>query len=283
MSIAKLQPLSAFPLSARRGVHAVLTDIDDTLTLAGRLTAGAFVAMDALHRAGIAVVPVTGRPAGWCDQIARQWPVRGVVGENGAFFFSYDPSARRVVRRYWFDTDRRAADRRRLDALRARILAEVPRAAIASDQAYRESDLAIDWCEDVDALSEAEVAHVAALAREVGATVRVSSIHINIWFGEFSKLDMARRFASEMLGISAESEADKFVFVGDSPNDVTMFGYFPHSVGVANVLKFRGRLEAEPTYVTPSEGGDGFAELARAILEVHGALGGVQEFDPCPC
>lgn len=98
MTDRKLQPLAAFSLAARRGVCAVLTDIDDTLTMHGRLTASAYAAMERLDKAGIAVVPVTGRPGGWCDLIARHWPVKGVVGENGAFYFSYDAEARRVVR-----------------------------------------------------------------------------------------------------------------------------------------------------------------------------------------
>ena len=269
MTAAKLKPLTDFPIAARRDIACVLTDIDDTLTINGRITASAFTALEALDRAGIAVVPVTGRAAGWCDHIARHWPVRGVVGENGAFYFSYHRGSRRVVRRYWYEAARRIADKTRLNALRDRILQEVPRAGIASDQAYRECDLAVDWCEDVDPLSQSEVERVVALAKEVGATVRIASIHVNVWFGEFSKLGMSQRFAGDVLRMDTETAAERFVFSGDSPNDETMFGYFPHSVGVANVLKFRGRLEAEPTYVTPSEGGDGFAELARAILEAR--------------
>jgi HAD superfamily hydrolase (TIGR01484 family) len=223
--------------------------------------------MESLDKAGIAVVPVTGRPGGWCDQIARQWPVAGVVGENGAFYFSYDAANRVVRRSYWFSEARRARDRLRLDALAREIRQAVPRAGIASDQRYRESDLAIDWAEDVGPLSEGEINNIVEVAASAGATVRISSIHINIWFGDFSKLEMAKRLGSEVLGLDPDGHPEKFVFVGDSPNDVTMFGFFPNSVGVANVLKFRGRLEAEPTYVTTEEGGDGFLEVANTLLE----------------
>ena len=262
-----LRPLSCFPPDHRRLVRCVLTDIDDTLTIAGRLTASAFEAMEPLDRADIAVVPVTGRPAGWCDQIARQWPVAGVVGENGAFYFSYDAANRAVRRSYWFSEARRARDRLRLNTLAREIRQAVPRAGIASDQRYRESDLAIDWAEDVGPLSEGEINKIVGVAASAGATVRVSSIHINIWFGNFSKLEMAKRLGSEVLGLDPDAHPEKFVFVGDSPNDVTMFGFFPNSVGVANVLRFQGRLEAEPTYVTTGEGGDGFLEVAHALLE----------------
>ncbi|WP_374445720.1 HAD family hydrolase [Stella sp.] len=261
-----MRPLSQFPPQALARVRCVLTDIDDTLTSGGLLRPSAFEAIHRLAQSGIQVVPVTGRPAGWCDLIARQWPVAGVVGENGALWFRHDPSGRGIVRGYWFDAERRRVDRARLDALARRIAQEIPGARPASDQAFRESDLAIDWCEDVARLGRAEVERVVALAEEAGATVRVSSIHVNIWFGQFSKLAMTERFLAEAIGVDMRAHPETFVFVGDSPNDSSMFGFFQNSVGVANVLAFAGRIEAEPAYVTPSTGGDGFAELAEALL-----------------
>ena len=144
-----LRPLAEFPRGQRASVRAVLTDIDDTLTDHGRLPAAAYDAMERLRGAGLIVIPVTGRPAGWCDLIARQWPVDGVVGENGAFYFRHIDAERRMARVYAIDASTRAADRARLQVIKAEVLAEVPGAAVASDQAYREADLAIDFCEDV--------------------------------------------------------------------------------------------------------------------------------------
>jgi HAD superfamily hydrolase (TIGR01484 family) len=261
-----MKPLAAFPSAIRRAVRCVLTDIDDTLTTDGRLTASAYTAMERLSRAGIAVVPVTGRPAGWCDMIARQWPVDGVVGENGAFYFRHDEAGRRFLRRFWVPEETRRADRERLWTIARRILEEVPGTGIASDQQYREADIAIDWCEDVAPLSDGEVRRIVEIAEAAGATARVSSIHVNMWFGDFSKLGMARRFVSDMRELDVDADPEAFVFVGDSPNDQTMFAHFPHAVGVANVLRFRDQLTRPPTYVSPSEGGDGFAEVADALL-----------------
>ncbi len=139
-----MRPLSQFPVESRRRVRFVLCDIDDTLTLEGRLPAVAYGAMERLRAAGLKVVPVTGRPAGWCDHIARMWPVDAVVGENGAFFFHHDDAARAMRRRYWKSATERAADLGRLEALAKKVLAAVPGAAIAADQPYREADLAID-------------------------------------------------------------------------------------------------------------------------------------------
>jgi len=257
-----MQPITA--MSAK--VRGVFTDIDDTLTTAGRMTAQSYAALERLRRAGLVTVPITGRPAGWCDHIARLWPVDAVVGENGAFYFRYLEAERRMVRRYLQDEGERAGNRRRLEALARTILDEVPGAAVAADQRYRESDLAIDYCEDVPRLPAESVARVVELFEAAGATAKVSSIHVNGWFGDYDKLGMTRRLMAECFSVDLDAEREAFVFVGDSPNDAPMFEYFPLSVGVANVREFAGRLASEPAFVTERAGGAGFAELAERLL-----------------
>ncbi|MFQ5954949.1 MAG: HAD-IIB family hydrolase [Kiloniellales bacterium] len=261
-----MRPLSEFPVDVRRGVRFVLCDIDDTLTDHGRLPAKAYGAMERLRTAGLKVIPVTGRPAGWCDHIARMWPVDAVVGENGAFYFHHDDAARTMRRRYWKAAAERAADLSRLEALGAEVLAAVPGAAIAADQAYREADLAIDYREDVPPLKAGDVARIVALCERAGARAKVSSIHVNAWFGEFDKLAMTRVLFDELFALDLDRVRESVVFAGDSPNDVPMFAYFPNAVGVANVRDFTGRLAAEPAWVTQARGGDGFAELADALV-----------------
>lgn len=263
------RPLREFPAEARRRVRRVLCDIDDTLTLSGRLPAIAYTGLERLSAAGFTVVPITGRPAGWCDMIARFWPVDGVVGENGAFYFRYDHGRRVMVRRFVKDEAERAADRRRLADLEARILAEVPGAKVAADQAYRVADLAIDVREDVTPLPREAIDRIVALFEAAGATAKVSSIHVNGWFGRYDKLATTRRFYAEALGADLEAERETTVFVGDSPNDVPMFRYFPNAVGVANVADFADRLAAWPRWITTGRGGHGFAEVAEALLEAR--------------
>jgi HAD superfamily hydrolase (TIGR01484 family) len=262
----RLRPLADFPAAERARVRVVMTDIDDTLTDHGRLPAVSYAALERLSDAGLHVVPVTGRPAGWCDLIARQWPVDGVVGENGAMYFRYLDGERRMLRVYARDPAARAADRARLDEIRAAVLAEVPGAAVAADQAYREADLAIDFCEDVPPLPRAAVDRIVEIFVRHGAVAKVSSIHVNGWYGTYDKLSTARRFLAEALGIDAEAEREAIVFAGDSPNDAPMFGYFPQSVGVANVLDFADRLGHKPRWVAEARGAQGFAELAAALL-----------------
>jgi HAD superfamily hydrolase (TIGR01484 family) len=268
-----MKPLAAMPREIAGAVRGVLCDIDDTLTTGGQLTPEAYAALGRLREAGMLTIPVTGRPAGWCDQIARMWPVDAVVGENGAFYFCYDRSARRLLKRYRDGADMRAANRTRLLAVRDRILAEVPGAGIASDQPYRESDLAVDYCEDVPRLPDAAVDRIVAIMRSAGMTARVSSIHVNGWFGEYDKLAMTRVLMRERFDIDLDAERTRYIFIGDSPNDAPMFAFFPNAVGVANVAMFGSRVESPPAYITRAESGGGFVELADFLTRVHRAQG----------
>lgn len=266
-------PLENMPQTVRARVRGVFVDIDDTLTTRGRLTGQAYAALEALQQSGVLVAPVTGRPAGWCDHIARMWPVSAVVGENGAFYFRYD-RARHKMRRRWQDSDaERAEKRRRLSSLAERILHEVPGAAVAADQRYRETDLAIDFCEDVQRLRLEEINRIVALFEQRGATAKVSSIHVNGWFGSYDKLRMTRIMMSEAFGVDLDKEREHYLFVGDSPNDAPMFAYFPHAVGVANVREYSLPPDAQPRYVTEHRCGEGFADVAEHLLEpgAHGA------------
>ena len=261
-----MRPLSEFPVEARGRVRGVFTDIDDTLTTHGRLFAASFGAMERLRGAGLLVVPVTGRPAGWCDHIARMWPVDAVVGENGAFWFRHDAKANRLVKRYVVSDAERARRAERLQAIAARVLREVPGSGIASDQAYREADLAIDFCEDVPALPREEVLRIVRIMESEGLTAKVSSIHVNGWFGGYDKLSTTKLMMREDFSIDLDAERGAFVFAGDSPNDQPMFAFFPNAVGVANVREMADMMASLPAWITPSAGAAGFAELAAALI-----------------
>jgi len=249
------------------GIRGLFFDIDDTLTTEGRLTAQAYSALERWKAAGKIAVPITGRPAGWCDHIARMWPVDAVIGENGAFYFYYDPAGRKLQKHFLYDEPTRIANRARMAAVRDHILASVPGCALASDQLYREADLAIDFCEDVPALGLAGAERIAALMREAGMTAKISSIHVNGWFGDYDKLGMTLTFARERLGIELDPSGEGFAFAGDSPNDAPMFGFFRNSVGVANVRRYEALLAAKPAFITRGEAGMGFAELVTRLLE----------------
>ncbi len=262
-----MKPFSQFPSKAGRNIRVVLFDIDDTLTTEGKLTAPAYDALARLQAAGILTIPITGRPAGWCDHIARMWPVDGVVGENGAFYFRYDATGKKMQRRFVKSAIERTADRARLDAIATHILKAVPGCTLASDQPYREADIAIDFCEDVPPLSHENIERIRSLMSEAGLNAKVSSIHVNGWFGGYDKLSTTRLFCREVLNLDIDTHKDQCLFVGDSPNDQPMFGFFPHSVGVANVKNFMADLRTPPAWVTEAESGAGWVELVNRLLE----------------
>lgn len=264
-----MKPLTQLPAPLAASIQYVLCDIDDTITTEGRLTAEAYTAMQRLHEAGIDVVPITGRPAGWCDHIARMWPVSAVVGENGAFYMRYDHVTRKMQQQFWTDPQTRANNRQKLDHLAKTILAEVPGCALASDQPYRAADLAIDFCEDVEPLPESAIERIVALFEQAGATAKVSSIHVNGWFGDYDKLTMTVQLFRDVFGKPAEQLQNETLFIGDSPNDAPMFGYFDVSVGVANVQDQLHRLAHCPKFVCQNRGGAGFAEMARLLLNAR--------------
>lgn len=264
-----MKPLSEFSTEIAGNITCVFTDIDDTLTSDGRLPANAYTALQQLSKAGIIVAPITGRPAGWCDMIARFWPVAGIVGENGAFYFSYDGKKRKMLRVFEASAAERQSNRIKLGKIQSRILREVPGCAVSADQLYREADLAIDFSEDVPVMADEDVLRIKRIFEEEGAVAKISSIHVNGWYGSYDKLTMSRRFATERLNLDIDKDRNKIVFCGDSPNDSPMFEFFPHSCGVANVQDFDGKMENYPTYVSKERGGAGFVEIANVLLNAR--------------
>lgn len=256
-----MQALSNFNTS----LQFLLTDIDDTLTDEGLLGSKAYDALWRLHEAGIKVVPVTGRPAGWCEMIARVWPVAGVVGENGGFYFRYHN--KKMSRYFVFDAKTQSDHRHQLDRIQNEVLTKVPGCAVASDQFCRLMDLAIDFCEDVPRLSDSKVDQIVDIFKKHGAQAKVSSIHVNGWFGDYNKVTTSELFLKNEFGLSNEKSRQVAGFSGDSPNDEPMFEKFPHSFAVANLAKFADRLTHKPRYISQQRGGLGFVEIAEQILK----------------
>lgn len=263
--MASLRPLGEWRDTS--AVRCLFTDIDDTISSNGRITSAAFDALWRAHDAGLKVVPVTGRPAGWCDHIARMWPVDGVIGENGGLIFRMQDGA--MQRWFQYDDVTRQGFRKKLQQVREAIFRELPEAGIASDQQYREYDLAIDFCEDVPALPRERVIRIREIFEQHGATAKISSIHVNGWYGEFDKLSAARRYMREYLALDPDSADDRrcCAFAGDSPNDEPMFGFLSEtSVGVANLGDFLDLVTQPPAWMAQGRGGAGFAELVDHLL-----------------
>ena len=257
----RLRPLSGLPAAHLARLRGVLTDIDDTLTRDGAIEPAALAALYRLAAAGVPVIAITGRPAGWSQPFALAWPVAAIVAENGAVMLRRRGEALQID--FVADANQRAANQRRLQACAQAVLAEVPGTTLAQDSAGRLTDIAIDHSE-FKHLDAAQIARVVAVMRSHGLTATVSSIHVNGWIGAHGKPSGARWAVAQALGWPFV--ADDWVYVGDSTNDQAMFEALPLSVGVANIARFVPQLQAFPGYVTPGERGLGFAELADALL-----------------
>ncbi len=237
----------------------VFTDVDETLTWQGRLPEETFSALAKLKQAGIRVVPVTGASAGWCDCMIRTWPIDSIVGENGSFYIDRNTDGR-LSYTYALEESVRAANWQRLQQLKDEVLKKFPFAYQTADQVFRITDIAFDINQD-RTIDRKDAFTIAQYCRAAGMVAKVSSIHINVWCGDYDKA------STTDLWMRAQGfDNDDAIFSGDSPNDDSMFSSFRQTVGVANVLPYIGELDSPPMYVTTQPGGYGFAELAAALL-----------------
>lgn len=244
-------------------IRYVLMDIDDTITTEGKLPADSYAALWCLHDAGLHVVPITGRPAGWCDLIARQWPVDGVVGENGALvFWEENGHIKRIYHERAISNDHAVLKR-----IEQRVLEEVEGTRVAGDQFGRMFDLAIDFAEEEPRLPISDAQRIKEICEQEGAVAKISSIHVNTWMGTYDKLSMASRFLALRFGYDDAKQVAEVIFFGDSPNDEPMFIHFPTSVGVANIADYAHLMRVLPAFTTSLKGGAGFAEGVAVLLE----------------
>jgi HAD superfamily hydrolase (TIGR01484 family) len=260
-------PLVDFPPENARILVGLLFDIDDTFTYQGKIISSAYQSLWKLRDHGLKLAAVTGRSAGWCDHMARLWPVDAVIGENGGFYFFMDQDNQVLVKHFMDDEETRALQRRQLQSILKEILNKVPNASPASDQPYRETDIGIDCSEDVSKLSEAEVTKIIDIFERNKAKATISSIHINGHLGKHNKLATTIIMARNLWGIDLAVNPHSFAFCGDSANDETMFRHFPLSFGVRNIQNFYSLMTYLPAFVAEKEGGHGFQEIAEIILQ----------------
>ncbi len=269
-----MQLLREWPLADRQRIKGVFTDIDDTLTTDGAITPDALAALHNLKAAGFEVIAITGRPAGWSEPFANDWPVDAIVAENGAVLLTFRPEKNltaneygrgQLSKKYQQDLDTRTANSARMQKIATEVLRKVPGAQLAQDSAGRETDMAIDHSEFTH-LAPEHIAAAVHIMQGEGMNATVSSIHINGWFGDHNKLHGARWAVRELYGRELDTEMNQWAFVGDSTNDVLMFEAFTQSVGVANIKRFEAQLGYKPRYVTEGARGAGFAEVAATLI-----------------
>jgi hypothetical protein len=186
------------------------------------------------------------------------------VGENGAFVFYME--GERLERLFHPAAPEPNSSRERLARLAAEAMAAVPGLRLSKDQPYRLFDLALDFAEEPPILPLKEALRVKNICEASGARAKVSSIHVNTWFGDYDKLSMSELFLKSILGWDPILSPRAVIFFGDSPNDEPMFRRFELSCGVANVRHFEGMMECPPAYITDMPYGTGFAEACTYIL-----------------
>ncbi len=257
----------SLPLSELQGpVRALFSDVDGTLTTEGRIEASTYGSIERLSDAGVAVILVTGRPAGWGQALMSLMPVAAVVAENGGI--SFVRTEGRLEKVYGVPAATLPEWRRRMHAAAIDAISEVPGARLSSDSKYREVDLAVDWNEEVS-LSKEAAEHVVDSLTKAGFLAVRSSVHVNFGPPSFNKLSACLRIVERVLSGKRE-DLSPYVFVGDALNDGPMFEGFPRSIGVANVKKWWDELSHKPSYLTESPEGAGFREVVERVLALSG-------------
>jgi HAD superfamily hydrolase (TIGR01484 family) len=251
-----MKPLSSLEPAEARALRGVLFDLDDTLLDHGKLTEAAYSALFRLRESGLELYVVTGRPLAWVRLIGRLFPVDGGVGENGGVLVGPGGAPHDFVA-----PPERARRTARLAALVAEIRAEFPDLEPPDDASERLSDFTFDVGERRTVASE-RIAEVTAFARERGATVHVSSVHLHVGFDAVDKASGVVRLLRALHGVDPTVALNRYAFVGDSENDAACFGAFRTTIGVANL---RGRPTLSPRFLTEAPRGRGVAELARVL------------------
>jgi HAD superfamily hydrolase (TIGR01484 family) len=256
-------PLSSLDPEEARRLSGLLFDLDDTVLSHGVLTRAAYDALWSLRDAGLKLVGVTGRPCGWGEVLARQWPIDGCVTENGAVYVVREGPG--VARRDPCDEAERRERRARLARLVERVREVVPEARLTDDVEARRSDVTWDVGERVR-LPDERVRAIAAEIAAAGARSSQSSVHLHATFDADDKASGALRFCLRELGEEPGGAVWRYAFAGDSGNDAACFAAFHTTFGVANVRASLARLSVPPRYVAARAMGDGFAEIAAEIL-----------------
>ena len=238
-------------------IKALLFDLDGTFVSDDKLTSEAYESLENLRNSGIKTIAVTGRPAGWCDLMARWWPIDAVVGENGAF--SYRKVNNKILRETYHPSDSYFNYQEKLRSLFDKLLKKYDYLKLASDQSFRHWDLAIDISEETSIPMEIAI-DIVDICHNNGARAAISNVHVNIWFGDYNKETMSLKVLDN-LGIMKDS----CVYIGDSPNDSPMFDCFPLSVGVKSVENYKDLMDNLPEYITDGDGSIGFIELVKFI------------------
>jgi HAD superfamily hydrolase (TIGR01484 family) len=252
-------PLERLDRDEAKRLTGLLFDLDDTLLDGSRLSEKAYSSLFRLREGGLVLVGVTGRPSGWAEVLARQWPVDGMVAENGAIACDLMGDRLRLVD---FAAGERVSRRARLEAIASELRNRFPWLRPTDDSAARRTDVAFDIGEH-ERVPAADITVVREAARELGARTITSSVHLHVTLDGANKAAGAARFLAARFGWDITASLGRLAYIGDSENDEACFSAFHTTIAVSN---FRGRPTVLPRFVTRAPKGEGFAEAAALIL-----------------
>jgi HAD superfamily hydrolase (TIGR01484 family) len=261
----RMRPLSAIPTDALRNIDFLLFDVDETFTTHGLLHPETYASLFALRDAGITAIPVTGRPSGWGNVMLSTWPIKACVTENGGVI-SWKDSVGIARLQIIHEAHRGEGYIEKLRELGAAIAARFPQVRVSADQPYRLTDLAIDYGEQSHGVDDKTVTEIVDWMQAEGYQTAVSSIHIHAYRPTNEKADGVYPLMQAAFAMGADAVHARCAFIGDSPNDASLFAAIPVSLGVANVRASLGKIATPPAYVCNAECGAGFVEFATVLI-----------------
>lgn len=264
MPLSPQSSLAAMAAALAPGLRAIATDMDGTLTRSGRFSSHLFLALERLQQAGIPVLIVTGRSAGWVSALVEYLPIAGAIAENGGLLYRRD----RPEGQWLVDVTDPIAHRDALadvfGILQTEFHHHFPHLHPAPDNRFRITDWTFDLA-DLPGIDRQTLSAMGESLAALGWGFTYSAVQAHIKLPEQNKAAGLQR-AIELLWPGCS--LDQILTIGDSPNDESLFdpALFPRSVGVANVRPYLSELLHQPAHITPSAEGEGFCELVAAIL-----------------
>ncbi len=235
----------------------VISDVDDTITYNGSLYPANLNALWELKNSGKTIILLTGGSAGWADVYIRQWPVDAVIAESGAVMLAYN-SKREIT--YYPNQVIKAAEYKEK---KEQFLRKTAGLSLSSDQYARLFDIAYDRSK----LDDGEVNNLKNLIKSFGAYYGESSIHINVWFAPYNKLNALLSFTRDYFEIAESDLKEKGIYFGDSLNDQDLFRFMPVSVGMYRVFEHKNEFEVLPSYIDMNDKGFSFPEAISFVLD----------------
>ncbi|NES99250.1 MAG: HAD family phosphatase [Sphaerospermopsis sp. SIO1G1] len=244
--------------SELQNIRLIATDMDGTLTLNGKFTSSVLQALEHLAAAGIIVLIVTGRSAGWVNGIKSLMPITGALAENGGLFYSSHNSESITLT----TISDLVNHRQQLATTFAKLQHHFPHLKESADNSFRLTD----WTFDVSSLTLEQIQQLNSLCQQEGWGFTYSNVQCHI---KPQGQDKSIGLLKVLQQYFPDYSLDQILTVGDSPNDETLFDshHFPVSVGVANINNYLDQLKFQPKYITSAEEGKGFLELSEYILQ----------------